>query len=136
MFGSLDISGSALVAQRVRLDTIAGNIANANVTRQADGEIRPYRRREVLLAPGDDRTGPGVFVDDVVEDPSDFKLRFDPGHPDRFREGPLRDYVAYPNVNVTTEYINAIEAGRAYEANIAMMNITKEMLRQSIRLFA
>lgn len=136
MFGSLDISGSALSAQRVRMDTIAGNIANAFATRQEDGAVRPYRRREALIATGSEDGGPGVHISEVAEDQSEFQMRYDPGHADRIKEGPLKDYVLYPNVNITKEYIDAIEAGRAYEANIAMMNMTKDMLHQSLRLFA
>lgn len=136
MIGALDISRSALVAQRVRLDTIAGNIANAYATVREDGTPEPYRRRIVSFVAGDSEGGPGVHVDEVAEDPSEYRLVHDPGHPHRIREGPLRDYVRYPNVNVSMEYVDAIEAARAYEANIAMLNITKDMLRQALRLFA
>lgn len=137
MIGALDISRSALVAQRVRLDTIAGNIANAYATVREDGTPEPYRRRVVLFTAGDAQTGgPGVQVSEIAEDPGEYRLVHDPGHPHRVREGPLRDYVRYPNVNVSMEYVDAIEAARAYDANIAMMNITKDMLRQSLRLFA
>lgn len=137
MIGALETSASALVAQRIRLDTIAGNIANAQVTRQADGTVRPYRRRVALFAPGDESgAGPGVRVTEIREDPRPFRLVYDPGHPDRMREGPWANYVQLPNVNITMEYIDAIEAARAYEANVAMMEITKDMLRQTLRVFA
>lgn len=136
MIDALDISSSALAAQRARLDVIAGNIANAHVTRQDDGTVRPYRRRVVSLAEGDAGGGPGVQIAAIQDDPSEFRLVYDPGHPDRIRSGAARDYVQYPNVNITMEYVDAMEAGRAYEANIAVMNVTKEMIRDSIRLFA
>jgi flagellar basal-body rod protein FlgC len=137
MIGSLDTTSSALVAQRMRLDTIAGNIANAQVTRQEDGSPGPYRRRVVNFATGQaDGGGPGVHVDSITEDPSEFRLKYDPGHPDRIQSGPMKDWVQLPNVSITMEYIDAMEAGRAYEANAAMMNVTKDMLRQAVRLFA
>jgi flagellar basal-body rod protein FlgC len=136
MIGALDVSSSGVIAQRTRLDVIAGNIANAGVTRQEDGTIQPFRRRFVALATGDEHGGPGVHVAEVAEDPSQFQLRYDPGHPDRIRDGPLANYVQYPNVSVTMEYVDALEAARAYEANIAMMGLTRGMVQQAIRLFA
>lgn len=137
MIGTLDISSSALEAQRVQLDVIAGNIANAFVTRQEDGTVEPYRRRFVTFMQGDGDGGPGVHVGDVEEDQqSEFRYQYAPGHPDRIKSGPWKDYVQMPNVSVTLEYVDAIAASRAYEANVAMMNVTKQMMRQAIRLFA
>ncbi len=136
MIGTFDISSSAAVAQRTRLDVISGNIANANVTRQEDGTIRPYRRRFVTFMTGDGRGGPGVHVDTVQQDPRPFRLQYAPEHPDRMRSGPYRDYVQLPNVNITMEYVDAMAAGRAYEANVAMMGLTKNMVQQALRLFA
>jgi flagellar basal-body rod protein FlgC len=136
VFNSLDISSSALTAQRTRLDVIAGNIANAFSTRQEDGTIEPYRRRFVSLSAGDGAGGSGVHVDSVERDASEFRLKYDDGHPDRIREGPLANYVRYPNVNVAMEYVDAIEASRAYEANVSMLNLSRTMLQQSIRLLA
>jgi len=136
MIRALDISGSALTAQRTRLNIIAGNIANAFTTVQEDGTIRPYRRKTATFEParmGDD--GPGVRVAEILEDPSDFKLRYDPGHQHAIPEGPNAGYVQYPNVNITMEYVDAMEAARSYEANIAVMNVGKSMLRQAIQLF-
>ncbi len=135
MMKSLDISRSALVAQRVRLDVISGNIANAFTTRQEDGTVAPYQRRFVSFMTGDGAGGAGVQIDEVGHDPSPFQLRFDPGHSDRIREGPLTNYVRYPNVNITMEYVDAMEASRAYEANVAMMNVSRTMMQQAIRLF-
>ncbi|MBI5863241.1 MAG: flagellar basal body rod protein FlgC [Planctomycetes bacterium] len=136
MIRALDATRSALVAERVRMDVIAGNIANAFATSQADGKIEPYKRRVVTFASGDGRGGPGVRVQKVSEDQSPARLVFDPGHPHAAREGPTRGYVRYPNVSVTMEYIDAIEAGRAYEANIAMMNVTRGMVQRAIQLLA
>jgi flagellar basal-body rod protein FlgC len=132
MIQALDISSSALVAQRTKLDVIAGNIANAFTTQQEDGTIRPYQRRFVTFMTGDGRGGAGVHVDSVREDPAPYAERFEPGHPHADERG----IVQYPNVSITMEYIDAMVATRAYEANIAMMNVSKTMVRQAIRLFA
>ncbi len=137
MIRALDIAGSALVAQRTRLNVIAGNIANAFTTFQEDGTIRPYRRRCVTFAPGrGEGAGPGVHVAEIFEHPSEFHWRYDPGHPHALKTGPRAGYVQYPNVNLSMEYVDAIEAARSYEANLAVMNVTKTMVQQSIQLFA
>lgn len=136
MIRALETSQSALVAQRVRMDVIAGNIANANTTRQADGSPIPYRRRFVTFIEGAEHGGPGVRVDEVGADESPFQLKYDPGHPDAIQSGPNRGYVQTPNVNVTLEYVDALAAGRAYEANVAMMNLSRDMVQRSLRLFA
>ena len=131
MIQALDISTSAIVAQRTRLDVIAGNIANAQVTRQANGELAPYRRRFVRFMEGDGQGGPGVQVDGVHEDTRPFRKQYDPNHPDA-----VDGYVSYPNVNITLEYVDAMEATRAYEANVAMMNMSRRMMEDTVRLFA
>jgi flagellar basal-body rod protein FlgC len=133
MFGALDISTSGLVAQRVRLNTIAQNIANADTTRDAAGRLSPYRRRVPLFAEAMDRAGRprGVTVSQVATDPSDFRKVYQPGHPDA-----VDGYVTYPNVELATEYVNALEATRAYEANITAIEATKAMLSASLRLLA
>lgn len=136
MISSLEISRSATVAQRVRLDVIAGNLANATTTRQADGTPIPYRRRFVTFMPGDGAGNAGVSVGAVGEDPSPFQLKYDPGHPDAIPTGPQAGYVQLPNVSVTLEYVDAMAASRAYEANVAMLNVTRGMVEQSLRLFA
>lgn len=136
MIGSLDISASALNAQRTRLDVLAGNIANAFTTAQEDGTIEPFRRRVVTFARGRDDGGPGVRVAEVFEDPAEFRLVRDPGHPHAIIEGPLAGYVRYPNVNLTMEYVDAMAATRAYEANLAMMNLSKAMIQRTVQLLA
>ena len=132
MIRALDISSSALTAQRTRLDVIASNIANAEVTRQEDGTPVPYRRRLVTFTSGDGNGGPGVHVDAVQLDPSPFQTRYDPGHPD----ADTRGYVQLPNVSLTMEYVDALVASRAYEANVAMMNVTRNMVQLAIRALA
>ena len=132
MIRALDISSSALTAQRVRLDVIAGNIASAEVTHQADGTPTPYRRRFVTFMTGDGQGGPGVHVDAVQADPSPFRKKYDPGNIDADAQG----YVQLPNVSITMEYVDALAASRAYEANAAMLNVTRSMIQQAVRTFA
>ncbi len=132
MIQALDISSSALVAQRTRLDVIAGNMANSEVTQQEDGRIEPYRRRFVTFMTGDGEGGPGVHVGAVEQDQAPFKLRYDPEHPHADESG----YVQLPNVDLTMEYIDALAASRAYEANAAMLDVTRGMMQQAIQLFA
>jgi len=138
MFDVLDMGASGLQAQRTRLDTIAGNILNVNTTRNANGESIPYRRRFAVFAPGtaSDPGMPGVHVQNVMVDQSAFQKRFDPGHPDAIKDGPDKGYVLYPNVDLSVEYVNALEASRAYEANVTMMETSKAMLSASLRLLA
>lgn len=133
--GTLGISASALRAERLRLDVIASNLANAHTTRTAEGGA--YRRRNVVfeadpfesefattieeLAAQSARQG--VKVADVVEDQSPLKMVFEPGHPDANPEG----YVAYPNVNPVSEMVDLMAATRAYEANAQAVTATKRM---------
>lgn len=133
MFEVLDMGASGLQAQRTRMDTIANNILNANTTRNEKGEKVPYRRRFVLFAPGqggDRRDRGGVHVQQIALDQSPFRKQYQPGHPDADAQG----YVQYPNVDVAIEYVNALEASRAYEANITMMDVSKAMINASLRL--
>ncbi len=132
MIRSLDISASALTAQRIRLDVISTNMSNAEATRQEDGTPIPYRRRYVTFATGDGAGGAGVHVDTVALDGSPFRQKYDPGHKDANADG----YVQLPNVSITTEYVDAMVASRAYEANAAMLGVTRGMISQAIRLLA
>jgi len=137
MFGALDISASALTAQRANLDVIAGNVANMYTTRGIDGE--PYRRRVALFAEGDPGRGqdaPGVHVSNVVRDSSPFRKEFNPSHPDAVKTGPDAGYVLMPNVDLSTEMVNAMAAARAYEANVTVMETTKTLASSALRLLA
>ncbi len=142
-FGALDISASALTAQRLRMDTISQNIANVNTTRTENGT--PYRRRlvvfeetsqgipfsEYLSASSRERfLAKGVKVSRIVEDTSPFKRVYDPGHPDADAEG----YVEMPNVDVVTEMVNMISATRAYEANVTVINTTKNLAMKALEI--
>ena len=136
MFGSLDVSTSGLVAQRTRMDTIAGNIANAHATRRADGMPGAFKRRMAIFEAGDSRGGPGVHVAEIREDPTPGKMQHDPNHPDAIQSGQWKGYVEHSNVNSTTEMVNAMLASRAYEANIAAIEVTKHMMSATLRLLA
>lgn len=140
---SLRTSASALSAQRLRMDVIANNIANMNTTRTEQGG--PYQREVVTFA---ERTkGPsflsalrsasgrdidaGVQVSAVLEDGSPPRRAYEPEHPDADAEG----WVLYPNVNVVTEMTDLISAGRAYDANITVLNATKSMALRALDMF-
>jgi flagellar basal-body rod protein FlgC len=137
MFDTLDISASGLQAQRTRMDTIAANVANMNSTRDAEGRPNPYRRRFAvfssgLAARGADAGKPGVHVGQILQDQSPFQERFQPNHPDANAKG----MVLYPNIDLAVEMVNAIEASRAYEANVTTMEVTKSMMNATLRLLA
>lgn len=139
MFAALDISTSALVAQRLRMTAIAGNLANIMTTRNENGEPEPYQPRFVVFQV-DDSVGAfgaaGVRVASVERDPVEPIYRYDPHHPDAIKTGPYAGYVAYPNINMMTEFTDAILAARAYEANVGAIEITKDMAQQTLRILA
>jgi len=146
----LDISASGLSAERLRMDVIANNVANANATRGPDG--LPYRRKHVVFAPrtamgGNSnigigfmgtalfsgsvvRLGEGVKVTGIFDDPRPFRKTYEPGHPDADADG----FVLYPNFNIAEEMVNMITASRAYEANLAVIQTAKSMALQSLAM--
>ncbi|MBN2796975.1 MAG: flagellar basal body rod protein FlgC [Clostridia bacterium] len=142
IFKSMNISATGLTAERLRMDIISKNIANANTTRTLAGT--PYRRQMVVFqeqgdnsfeamlqrATGNASVGNGVEVAEVVEDQSDFKRVYNPGHPDADDEG----YVLMPNVEVVTEMINLMTASRSYEANVTSMNTAKSMAMKALEI--
>ena len=134
MFGALDISTSGLIAQRTRMDVISSNIANENSLYDSKGNYDPYRRRITVFAPGDPSSGSsqGVHVAKVMLDKAPFRKVYEPGNPNADKQG----YVDYPNVDPTMEAVNALEASRAYQANITAAQATKAMLNQSLSLLA
>jgi flagellar basal-body rod protein FlgC len=136
MFGTLDVSTSALVAQRIRMDTIAGNVANAYTTKRADGEPGPYQRRFALFSAGDGKGGAGVHVKQILKDRNQGRMVHEPDHPHAIQEGKWKGYVEYPNIEPITEMTNAMLASRAYEANVAVMDVSKRMIAGSLRLLA
>lgn len=141
MLRLLDISASGLSAQRLRMDIIADNIANAQTTRPA-GEAPFYRRYPVFAPLGAESFGallnrqmgrqqPGVKVASIAEDRvTPGESIYDPGHPHADGNG----YVQMPNVNVVNEMVNMISASRAYEANVTVINATKSMAAKALEI--
>ena len=141
MLSTFEISASALTAERLRMDVIANNIANANTTRTAEGG--PYRRQNVVFVPRgekaefflplpamvkDRQPGEGVKVQGVYTDPAPPRLVYDPGHPDARPDG----YVEMPNFNIVTEMVDFMTATRAYEANLNVMSSAKGMIMRTL----
>jgi flagellar basal-body rod protein FlgC len=139
MFPSLDVSTSALVAQRTRMNAISSNLANISTTHDEQGEAVPYQARFVIFET-DETVGTGgaagVRVASVEIDDAEPRLKYQPGHPDAIQEGPNKGCVAYPNVNMMTEMTDAMEAARAYEANLGAMEIAKDLQQQTLRILA
>jgi len=156
---SFDISGYGLSAQRVRVNTISSNIANAQTTRTEEGG--PYRRREVVFkavnfndvynkalgentqsAAYEDPLNEGQFgqkvnpaimsvvVDKIIRDDSKPLMKFEPNNPDADANG----YVAYPNINPVVEMSDLVEATRSYQANVAAFQSAKDMANSAISL--
>lgn len=133
MFEILDTGASGLTAQRIRMDTIAQNIANTNTTHGPDGT--PFRRRYVQFTQGQagDKSKPGVHVSSIDQDQSPFIKKYEPWNK---RDADKDGYVSYPNIDTTVEFVNAIDATRAYEANVTMIETAKSMFTSSLRLLA
>lgn len=140
LFGVMDVSGSALQAERLRAEVVASNMANANTTRTPAGG--PYQRQEVvfesaasdqgvfanhLLSQTNGSIG-GVKIAAVVTDKSPGLRRYDPGHPDADKNG----YVIYPDINPLTEMVDLMSATRAYDLNSSAVQATKNMIDTSI----
>ena len=142
---SMNVVGSGLTAQQLRLDVISENITNMSTTRTEAGG--PYRRKVVVLEERTDgesfqtvlermqggsnpgRLG-GVQVTDIVEDPSDFKLVYDPTHPDANADG----YVEMPNVDLVKEMADAMAANQAYSANATAFNVLKQVVAKGLEI--
>lgn len=148
LFRGIDTSASALTANRLWMDTIASNVANAYTTRGkfVNGAWQPYRRKMIELSP---RTGEsfdnllqaavgnvagrqesGVHVTAIKEDNSPFQRVYYPEHPDADLDG----YVLMPNVNKVKEMIDMISASRSYEANVTVMNALKGMMQKALEI--
>lgn len=132
MFEALDISVSGLVSQRERMTAISGNLANFQTILNESGEYEPYRRRIPIFGQGDPSTGSslGVHVSEIALDQGELLQRYEPDNPFADAAG----YVGYPNISVTTELMNAMEASRAYEANITASEATKSMYSIALEL--
>lgn len=161
LFTGMDASASGLTAQRVRLDLIANNIANATTTRStrttAAGNPIPYQRSLAVFEPRDPQPtfatfinnkinagegirsttglGAGVKVSQIMADPKPFKLVYEPDSPDAAKVEELGipvGYVRYPNVEVVEEMLDMISASRAYEANVTALNASKTMASRAL----
>ena len=143
MFSAFDVTASGLTAQRLRMDVISENVANANTTRTEDGS--PYVRKIVTFTEKDTQTpfrhvlnkatdrysGKGVKVNGVYEDSkTEMNMVYDPSHPDADENG----YVTYPNVNIITEMTNLIDASRSYEANATAFGASKAIALQGLNI--
>ena len=132
-FDIMSINATGMTANRLRIDVISNNIANAETTRTSRGG--PYRRKfaifsEYLRRSGSGYIPSGVRVVEIREDPSPFKLVYDPSHPDADENG----YVKMPNVNVLREMVDLINAQRAYEANVSAFNTVKSMISSALQI--
>jgi flagellar basal-body rod protein FlgC len=140
MFRALDISTSGLVAQRMRMNAISSNLANISTTHNEQGKAEPYQPRFVVFQT-DESVGSngaaGVRVGTVeIDRQAEPRLKYQPGHPDAIQDGPNKGYVAYPDINMMTEFTDALETSRAYEANLGAMDITKDLQQQTLRIIA
>jgi len=139
MISALDISTSALVAQRVRLNTISGNIANMSTLKNEAGENKPYQPRFVILETAEEKAeggAIGVKIARVEINESEPLYRYQPDHPLAITEGKWKDHVAYPNIDLNEQFVDALEASRSYEANIGVMEVTKGIMRQNLSILA
>ncbi len=143
-FDIFKISASGMSAQRLRMNVISSNLANADTTRTPEGG--PYRRKDVVFAAvrldkpyksfGDyieslispSYQPEGVKVVEIVEDKKPFRKVYDPYHPDADKDG----YVTYPNVDVVEEMVNLISASRSFEANVTAFNSAKDMILRTL----
>lgn len=148
MFSTVNIAASGLSAQRLRLDVIANNIANANTTRNAHGD-GPFRRDRVVMTPINMRSvyrspiyprgletgmGRGVKVEKIEKDMRPLRQVYDPSHPDAIKIGPKKGYVEFPNVNIVEEMTDMISASRSYEANVQVINGARQMFNKTLEI--
>jgi len=133
MLKVMDVSASGLISQRIRMTAIASNLANITSTRNEDGELKPYTPRFVKFQE-DNTIGPngsaGVFVREIDRDDLPPIRKYVPFHPDADEQG----FINLPRIHLVTEFTDAIESGRSYEANLGAMDITKSMANQSLRI--
>ncbi|WP_445488264.1 flagellar basal body rod protein FlgC [Niallia sp. 03133] len=148
IFHSINTTASALTAQRLRMDVVSSNMANAETTRGklVNGEWEPYRRKSVVLQAQEERKsfssylqsasndngsmGGGVKVSRIVEDGTPFEQVYDPENPDANEDG----YVQLPNVDPLREMVDLMSASRSYEANITVLNSSKSMLMKTLEI--
>jgi len=135
----LKIGSSAMNAQRLRMETIATNLANVNTTRTEEGG--PYKKKQVTFMPVNVSENKdfgsmlsekieGVKVEEIGLSKKSFEKVYDPGHPDSNSEG----FVTYPNVNLMEEMADMMAATRSYEANVNVVNTTKDMYMKALEI--
>lgn len=148
---SIDIIGSGFTAQHLRMDVISENVTNMNTTRTADGETGAYRRKVVVFQAEEGRNSfrealaaarngqvsnrsgirtAGVRVVGIEEDPSDFKLKYDPDDPDANEDG----YVEMPNVDLVKEITDGMAASQAFSANVTAFNLLKTVISKGLEI--
>ena len=148
---SIDIIGSGFTAQHLRMDVISDNVTNMNTTRSADGETGAYRRKVVVFQAEEGRNSfrealaaarngqvsnrsgirtAGVRVVGIEEDPSDFKLKYDPDDPDANEDG----YVEMPNVDLVKEITDGMAASQAFSANVTAFNLLKTVISKGLEI--
>ncbi|HTZ82427.1 MAG TPA: flagellar basal body rod protein FlgC [Candidatus Acidoferrales bacterium] len=142
LFGMLEVSGSALTAERLRAEIVSANMANAESTRTPQGgayrrelvvfRARPVQRFRLLFASLRPHVRGGVQIDRVVADASPLPRRYEPGHPDADANG----YVTYPNVDPVLEMTDLLSAVRAYQLNASAVQATKNMIQQSLQILS
>lgn len=128
-FSILDISGSALSAQSQRMNVAASNMANANSVAGPDGQ--PYKAKQVIFEQQMQANGVGgVKVQQVVESDAPARREYSPGHPLADEQG----YITMPNVDPVAEMVNMISASRSYQANVEVMNTSKDLLMRTLSM--
>ncbi len=142
LFGMLEVSGSAMGAERLRAEVVSANMANAESTRSTEGgayrrqlvvfRARTMPRFPLLLARLHPEIQGGVKVEEVVSDPSPLPQRYEPGHPDADANG----YVTYPNVNSVLEMTDLLSAVRSYQLNASAVQAAKTMIQQSLQILS
>lgn len=148
MFYGMNISSSALTSQRLRMDVVSSNMANAESTRGrlVDGEWEPYRRKMVTMQPNhqsggfqthlqramgtSEEIGQGVKIGNIIEDQTPFRQVFQPEHPDANEEG----YIELPNVDPLKEMIDLMGAQRSYEANVTTLDAHKNLMLKALEI--
>ncbi|MEJ2006629.1 MAG: flagellar basal body rod protein FlgC [Acidobacteriota bacterium] len=144
LFNMLDVSSSALLAERQRAEVVVSNLANAETTRTPGGG--PYQRHEVVfgstqIVPASftqtfdsvaDSAVKGVRVVRVVKDSAPPIERYDPSNPDANAKG----YVSYPAINPAEEMVDLLEASRAYQLNVDAVQATKSMITQALTILS
>ncbi|MGA8153930.1 MAG: flagellar basal body rod protein FlgC [Terriglobales bacterium] len=143
IFSALELSGSALAAERQRAEIVAANMANAETTHTPTGG--PYQRKEVVFSSSGNLpfrmmlagfhstlsgAMPAVRVRQVVDDPTPPLMRYEPGHPDANKDG----YVAYPAINPIQEMVDLMGAVRSYQLNASAISASKQMIQQAMDL--